>query len=135
VDAQARRSAAYADLVSALLDLRSPGPTDAFDLLLQRAVDEGALSPDLARELRWLQRESVRSIVRHAQLVLPVTLLALEQEASSEHEEHEEHDEHDEHETGDNEPEVTETSGPPASARRLLVAGLRPLHDSPGMTP
>jgi hypothetical protein len=39
------------------------------------------------------------------------------------------------HEPHDDEPEDTETGGPPVSARRLLVAGLRPLHDSPGMTP
>jgi hypothetical protein len=124
------RQAAFADLVSALLDLRRPGPTAAFDQAVADAVQRGELTDALGRQLKWLQRESVRGVVEHAAQVLPATLVALE---------------------GD-EPTVTppgvEQPAPvtdpnetnhldaPASpvdltARRLLVAGLRPIDDPP----
>ncbi len=151
------RSAAYAELVSAVLDLRNPASTRDFDALVAAAVADGRLAEPLARELRWLQRQTVRDVVEHAAQVLPATLVALEggapaPEAALEG-------------TGDSgvpadtelakagsaPPEAYEAPGvappptpsteepdqePPTplvdlTARRLLVAGLRPIDDPP----
>ena len=78
MDAEAGRRAAYADLVAAVLDLRSPEATRAFDAALSAAVAAGALPDDLARQLRWLQRQSERAVVEHAETVLPPALVALQ---------------------------------------------------------
>ena len=128
---EAGRLAAYADLVAALLDLRDPGPSSAYDDAVDAAVADGSLTPEQARHLRWLQRETVRQLVDHARAVLPSTLVALEGE----------------HSGGaaalpdapplpDDAPateDVPDEPAPPADlqARRLLVAGLRPLPDGP----
>ena len=77
---EAGRLAAYADLVAALLDLSDPAPSATFDGALDAAVADGSLTPEQARRLRWLQRESVRRLVDHARTVLPSTLVALESE-------------------------------------------------------
>lgn len=128
---EAGRLAAYADLVAALLDLRDPGPSSAYDDAVDAAVADGSLTQEQARHLRWLQRETVRQLVDHARAVLPSTLVALEGE----------------HSGGtaalpdapplpDDAPaaeDVPDEPAPPADlqARRLLVAGLRPLPDGP----
>jgi hypothetical protein len=144
VDAEAGRVAAYADLVAAVLDLRSPEASRAFDAALSAAVDSGALPDDLARQLRWLQRQSERALVEHAETVLPPALVALqrsitplESPAVAEPVERpvaphsEQRAEPDEEELDDFDG-VTEPERAPVvqlQARRLLVAGLRPLPD------
>ena len=77
MDAEAGRAAAYADLVAAVLDLRSPEATRAFDAALSAAVAAGLLPDENARQLRWLQRQSERVVVEHAETVLPPALVAL----------------------------------------------------------
>lgn len=78
----AGRLAAYADLVAAVIDLRSPMTREAFDGALADAVASGALSDDLARQLRWLQRQNERAMVEHAESVLPPALVALDRSAA-----------------------------------------------------
>ncbi len=82
MNAEPGRVAAYADLVAAVLDLRSPGPRQAFDAALTEAVAAGTVSDELARQLRWLQRASERAIVEHAEAVLPPALDALQTNVS-----------------------------------------------------
>jgi hypothetical protein len=121
------RQAAFADLVSALLDLRSPEPTRSFDQAVTDAIQRGELTDALGRQLKWLQRESVRGVVEHAAQVLPAILMALEGADLSVPES----------------PAQTPATDPPEvdaevpaspvdlTARRLLVAGLRPIDDPP----
>ena len=143
---EAGRLAAYADLVAALLDLRDPSPSVAFDDALDDLLTGGALSPEQVRRLRLLQRATVRELVDHAQTVLPATLVALEGELAGSTDSH----------LGvpsqvdlpaapqpvgpttaqPAAPDALSTEStpePPADlqARRLLVAGLRPLPDGP----
>ena len=133
---EAGRLAAYADLVAALLDLRDPGPSDAFDAAVDAAVADSSLTPEQARHLRWLQRQTVRQVVEHARSVLPSTLMALEGEHAGGTSTLPDPGPLDDSPTApaDDEPEPP---GPPATlqARRLLVAGLRPLPDSPTVGP
>jgi len=82
VNAEPGRLAAYADLVAAVLDLRSAGPRQAFDAALAEAVAAGTVGGDLARQLRQLQRASERAIVEHAEAVLPPALDALQANVS-----------------------------------------------------
>lgn len=150
MDAEAGRVAAYADLVAAVLDLRSPEASQAFDAALSAAVDAGALPDDLARQLRWLQRQSERALVEHAETVLPPALVALHRSIAplsspaavdspgvaepvdppGEH-----HLEPDDEDELDDFNGIDETEPPESApvvqlqARRLLVAGLRPLPD------
>ncbi len=139
MNTDAGRLAAYADLVAAVLDLRSPGPAQEFDDALAQAVENGQLSDDVARQLRWLQRQCSRSIVEHAEAVLPAALVALDQSrsaggrhpvdeqpdatasASGARAVHEDESEYDE--VDDDEPAAVVN----LQSRRLLVAGLRPL--------
>ncbi len=83
MDTEAGRVAAYADLVAAVLDLRSPEASNAFDAELSAAVDAGTLPADLGRQLRWLQRQSERAVVEHAETVLPPALVALQRSITS----------------------------------------------------
>jgi hypothetical protein len=76
------REAALADLVAGLLDARTDPATERFDAELVAAEDAGRIDPQTAKVLRWWQREAQRSLVDHARIVLPPTLLALEQAAS-----------------------------------------------------
>jgi hypothetical protein len=76
------REGAYADLVAGLLDVRNDPATDRFDAELTAAEDEGRIDPQTAKVLRWWQRESLRTFVEHARVVVPPTLLALEQSVS-----------------------------------------------------
>ena len=136
------RSAAYADLVSAVLDLRNPASTQDFDAAIAAAVADGRLAEPLARELRWLQRQSLRAVVEHAAQVLPATLVALEagapQAASPRRaaEEFAAPGDEAEPQPDPNQQAQAESAEPsPApvdlTARRLLVAGLRPIEDPP----
>jgi hypothetical protein len=145
VDAEAGRVAAYADLVAAVLDLRSPEASRAFDAALSAAVDAGALPDDLARQLRWLQRQSERALVEHAETVLPPALVALQRSitpldspAFAESGEQRAEPPVDQRAEPDDEEDLDDFDGvaepEPApvvqlQARRLLVAGLRPLPD------
>ena len=79
---QRSREAAYADLVSGLLDLRTDPATERFDAELAAAEDEGRIDPQTAKVLRWWQRESLRTMVEHASAVVPPTMLAIEQAAA-----------------------------------------------------
>ena len=72
----ARRLSAYADLVAAVLDLRSSAAREAFDEALATARDSGEIADNLARQLRWLQRQSERALVEHAESVLPAAMVA-----------------------------------------------------------
>lgn len=133
---EAGRLAAYADLVAALLDLRDPGPSAAFDAAVDAAVGDSSLTPEQARHLRWLQRQTVRQVVEHARAVLPSTLVALEGERSGDTPtlpDAAPRDESPPSTVGD-EPEVA-TPPTDLQARRLLVAGLRSLPDSPTVGP
>jgi hypothetical protein len=160
------RTAAYAELVSAVLDLRNPSPTRDFDAAIAAAVTDGRLPEPLARELRWLQRQSVRDIVEHAAQVLPATLVALEGGEPGTAATYESADDLEQSRLAeqagpaglaratppapqpseapaDPSPAAAEAAGaeeenqePPAppvdlTARRLLVAGLRPIDDPP----
>lgn len=158
-DASAR-TAAYAELVSALLDLRRSAPTQAFDRVLGQAVTDGRLTDELARELKWLQRQSLHELVAHAEHVLPATLVALEGtqegEADVAAEDDEPQTEPSEHPVSDPPPAaapfvpapppgpapaqpVGDWAAPPTepttpidlTSRRLLVAGLRPIEHPP----
>ena len=155
---QPGRSAAYAELVSAVLDLRNPGSTHDFDQLVAAAVADGRLAESLARELRWLQRRTVRDVVEHAAHVLPATLVALEggEEPAAtptdtrdpamladagddgevaRPEAAEEHAAPDPPDAGTSSAEEPDQERPvplvDLTARRLLVAGLRPIDDPP----
>jgi hypothetical protein len=131
------RLAAYADLVAAVLDLRTPDATGRFDQALTDAMAAGSLSPALARELRMLQRDAERALVDHAAAVLPAALVALDHREPApglaadrlDHPADPVADQLD----PDTAPEpLTDPSPePPAdlTARRLLVAGLRPIND------
>jgi hypothetical protein len=77
-DSSGGRAAAYAELIAAVLDLRSSMPTRTFDQTVTQAVADGRLSAELGRELRWLQRQSLHELVDHAERVLPATIVALE---------------------------------------------------------
>src|SRR5436309_9249318 len=76
------RESAYADLVAGLLDVRTDLATDRFDAELSAAEDDGRIDPQTAKVLRWWQRETLRALVEHARVVVPPTLLALEQSAA-----------------------------------------------------
>jgi hypothetical protein len=147
---EAGRLAAYADLVAALLDLSDPAPSATFDGALDAAVADGSLTPEQARRLRWLQRESVRRLVDHARTVLPSTLVALESELTGGVAEVSDPAAADvgaattvptaatatDGPDGPDDPEGSdgpEEPVPPVDlhSRRLLVAGLRPLPDGP----
>lgn len=67
----------YADLVGGLLDSRDDPATERFDAELERAVQRGEASPELARRLRYWQRASLRSLTDHTRTVLPAVLGAL----------------------------------------------------------
>jgi hypothetical protein len=144
---QPARRAAYADLVAAVLDLRSPTATITFDRALADAVAAGTLADELARELRWLQRESVRDVVTHAAHVLPAALVALDTTGGAvelrEHSVAERSTAAPDSEGGaadtstpdlaDDQSSTPDEESAPVdlTARRLLVAGLRPIPDSP----
>lgn len=145
---QRSREAAYADLVSGLLDLRTDPATERFDAELAAAEDEGRIDPQTAKVLRWWQRESLRTMVEHASTVLPPTMLALEKSASGSEREvevsaqswaraggndgtsarvdnndddvNDDNDDHDDHD----EPAVPPPTDLTEHRRRLLVAGL-----------
>lgn len=136
------RSSAYGDLITAVLDLRPPTATATFDQALSDAVANGQLSEPLARQLRWLQRETVRDVIAHASTVLPATLVSLEASTNEFADVLEEavpradempappaptvHDRVD-----DLAPETLTDTPVDLTARRLLVAGLRPIPDHP----
>ena len=81
------REAAYADLVAGLLDLRTDPATERFDAELAAAEEDGRIDAQTAKVLRWWQRESLRTMVEHARVVVPPTMMALERAATgSEHE-------------------------------------------------
>jgi hypothetical protein len=76
------REAALSDLVAGLLDARLDPATERFDAELAAAEADGRVDPQTAKVLRWWQREALRALVEHARVVLPPTLLALEQAAA-----------------------------------------------------
>ncbi len=76
------REAAYADLVAGLLDARTDPATERFDAELASAEEDGRIDAQTAKVLRWWQRESLRALVEHGRVVLPPTLLSLEQAAA-----------------------------------------------------
>ncbi len=135
---QAARSSAYAELITGLLDVRDNSSETQFDAALAAAESADRIDSDTARLLRWWQRETVRAVVDHAQLVLPATLLALEDSFRQAHQQTTPPIDQPvpppaaEPETdAAAEPEWAEDAPPPTdlSARRLLVAGLTPLRD------
>ena len=140
---QPARRAAYADLVAAVLDLRSPAATASFHHSLSDAVAAGKLTDELARELRWLQRESVRDVVTQATRVLPAALVALDTlstpdrtMAATEPEVASADPSTGDPSTGDTTDDDDSTADQEPTpvdltARRLLVAGLRPIPDPP----
>lgn len=69
--------AAYAEIVTALADARPDPATERFDAELDAAVASGELDEQLARTLRWRQRESIRAIRDHLAEVLPTVLETL----------------------------------------------------------
>jgi hypothetical protein len=68
------RSAAYADLLQALLAVRSDPATARFDAELAQAEAEGRIDGPTARALRWWQRETLRGLADHLSDVLPEVL-------------------------------------------------------------
>ena len=73
----ADRTAAYADLLAAVLSARSDPATARFDAEIAAAEAAGTLDGPTARTLRWWQRESVRGLGDHLGEVLPGRLVAL----------------------------------------------------------
>jgi len=65
------RPSAYADLLAALLAVRSDPATQRFDHELMAAEARGEIDPATARTLRWWQRESLRGLSDHLAGVLP----------------------------------------------------------------
>lgn len=140
------RRSAYAELVSGLIDARDRSADQRFDAELAAAVAAGLLDAETARTLRWWQRETLRAVVDQATQVVPPTLAALE--AAAEQLRQRVASQPGAQPTGARrtgewafEPvgDTEDSSGdlvdeqlpPPAdlTARRLLVAGLRPLRD------
>ena len=76
---------AYADLVAALVAVRSDPATARFDAELARAEAAGSLDGATARTLRWWQRESVRGLAEHLTVVLPAVLATLESADAAAH--------------------------------------------------
>ena len=68
---------AYAEAVAALLDAVPMDATERFDAELAHAVTEGRVDAEVARTLRWWQRESVRAVRDHAAVVLPPIISGL----------------------------------------------------------
>jgi hypothetical protein len=68
------RSAAYADLLQALIAVRSDPATARFDVELARAEADGRLDGPTARALRWWQRETLRGLTEHLAEILPDVL-------------------------------------------------------------
>lgn len=77
-----RRSTAYADIVAGLVDAREDMTTERFDREIASALQAGRLDEELARTLRWWQRESVRAVRDHLIEVLPPVLESLEAQAT-----------------------------------------------------
>ncbi|MBI1376319.1 MAG: hypothetical protein GC157_02380 [Frankiales bacterium] len=71
------RASAYADLLSALLALRTDPATARFDAELAAAEAAGLVDGQVARTLRWWQRESMRGLADHLAAVLPDLLTEL----------------------------------------------------------
>ena len=71
------RPAAYADLLAALLAVRSDPATARFDTELAAAEADGRIDGHTARTLRWWQRESLRGLAEHLDTVLPQLLTHL----------------------------------------------------------
>jgi hypothetical protein len=65
------RPSAYADLLAALLAVRSDPATARFDAELAQAEARGAIDGATARTLRWWQRESLRGLSDHLAAVMP----------------------------------------------------------------
>jgi hypothetical protein len=147
VSTDASRLSAYADLVAAVLDLRSSAAREAFDEALAKARASGEIADDLARQLRWLQRQSERALVEHAESVLPPALVALDQSATDAQAAPADHlptarpaspppttPDSATDEPADELPDELPDDEPAAvvnlQSRRLLVAGLRPITDS-----
>jgi hypothetical protein len=82
VTTDAGRLAAYADLVAAVLDLRPATTREAFDKAIVDGLSSGTITDDLAKQLRWLQRQNERAMVEHAESVLPPALVALDRSAA-----------------------------------------------------
>jgi hypothetical protein len=133
VSSRRSRETAYGDLVAGLLDVRRDPATQRFDAELAAAEDDGRIDAQTARVLRWWQRESLRSVVEHARLVVPPTLLALEQAAEGAGADVETAAASLARVAGDEAPGAAGTAGRPGAAvptdleerrRRMLVAGL-----------
>jgi hypothetical protein len=65
------RPSAYADLLAALLAVRSDPATARFDAEIAAAEARGTIDGPTARTLRWWQRESLRGLSDHLSAVLP----------------------------------------------------------------
>lgn len=75
---RADRSAAYAELVTGLLEARHDAASARFDTEIAAAEADGRIDERTARVLRWWQRESVRAVVDHARAVIPPALGAID---------------------------------------------------------
>jgi hypothetical protein len=75
-------TASYADVVAALVAARQAPAVARFDAEIAAALATGAIDADLARALRWWQRESVREVTAHVVAVVPAVLAALAASAS-----------------------------------------------------
>ena len=73
----ASAAASHARWVAALVEARSRAATERFDAVLAAAVERGSVDPEVAKALRWWQRESVREVVDHVAAVVPATVDAL----------------------------------------------------------
>jgi len=70
-------ASAYADLLAALLAVRSDPATARFDAELAAAEARGSIDGPTARTLRWWQRESLRGVSDHLAEVFPDLLTHL----------------------------------------------------------
>jgi hypothetical protein len=110
------REGAYSDLIAGLLDVRNDAATERFDAELAAAEEDGRIDAQTSKVLRWWQRESLRTFVEHARVVVPPTLVALEQSATG----------------TDREVEVSARSWARAAGGDTAAAEVPPVADPPG---
>lgn len=72
------RRPAYSEVLASLLALRPDPATLRFDTVLSELLAQDRIDPEAARELRWWQRESVRSVGDYLGDTAPALLVALE---------------------------------------------------------
>lgn len=125
------RRPAYSEVLAALLALRPDPATRRFDALLSALLAEDRIDPAAARELRWWQRESVRSVGDYLGDTAPALLVALESSRQTAEQATEVAARAWEQATRSQAPVTTGAEGPAAPAAAPTAAAAPALHDGP----